>query len=189
MAQRFGECDVPGRRSVHRAQSGGARPPAWLPQPRGRDVRMQSDDVTARAGAIDAPAVIPTTDGRWIVSTVEPGSGEPRKSVMFGSFPAPSRARITWSSRSSRSAGSPRRGSAHTRAWRPPPGSARHHWDVRRLPSARRRGGTVAGRFTGIPAEHAVLQRADGDSRANWPCSARGLTDTVLCTPTFESPT
>jgi Ser/Thr protein kinase RdoA (MazF antagonist) len=39
------------------------------------------------AGAINAPAVIPTADGRWIVGTEEPGRDEPRMSVLFEFVP------------------------------------------------------------------------------------------------------
>ena len=113
------------------------------------------------AGAINAPAVIPTKGGRWIVSTVEPGSAEPRKSVMFefisGTQPTEDHLVGSFEALGEMTA----RMHAHTRTWRPPPGFTRHHWDYEAAfgPAPR------WGRWQDAPgvgaAEHAVLQRAD----------------------------
>jgi len=117
------------------------------------------------AGAINAPAVIPTTNGRWIVSTEEPGSDEPRKSVMFEFVPGvePSEDHLVESFEPLGEMTA--RMHAHTRRWPLPAGFTRHHWDYEAAfgPAPR------WGRWQDAPgvgaAEHVVLQRVDDTLR------------------------
>jgi Ser/Thr protein kinase RdoA (MazF antagonist) len=112
------------------------------------------------AGAINAPAVIPTTDGQWIVSTHEPRSDEPRKSVMFefvsGTRPNEDHLVESFDALGEMTA----RMHAHTRAWPLPKGFTRHHWDYEAAfgPAPR------WGRWQDAPGlgadEHSVLERA-----------------------------
>lgn len=126
------------------------------------------------AGVINAPAVIPTTDGRWIVSTPEPDSDEPRKSVMFefasGTQPNEDHLVESFVALGEMTA----RMHAHTRRWSPPPGFTRHHWDYEAAfgPAPR------WGRWQDAPGlgapEHAVLQRADDRLRRRLAAFGKG---------------
>jgi Ser/Thr protein kinase RdoA (MazF antagonist) len=126
------------------------------------------------AGAINSPAVIPTTDGRWIVSTEEPGSDEPRKSVMFefvpGTQPNQDHLVESFEVRGEMTA----RMHAHTRAWQPPPGFTRHHWDYEAAFGPAPRWGRWQDAPGVGPPEHAVLQRADDTLRRRLAAFGKG---------------
>jgi len=113
------------------------------------------------SGAIDAPAVIPALDGRWIVSTDEPGSDEPRRSVLFEYVPGTQPdgdGLVEWFEPLGEMTARMHR---HTRAWPLPAGFTRHHWDYEGAfgPDPR------WGRWQDAPGvgreEHAILQRVD----------------------------
>ena len=126
------------------------------------------------AGTINAPAVIATTDGRWIVSTPVAGSDEPRKSVMFefvsGTQPEEEHLAESFVALGEMTA----RMHDHTRAWTFPQGFTRHHWDYEAAfgPSPR------WGRWQDAPGlgvrEHAVLQRADDTLRRRLAAFGKG---------------
>jgi Ser/Thr protein kinase RdoA (MazF antagonist) len=117
------------------------------------------------AGAIHAPAVIPTRDGRWIVETPEPDGHEPRLSVLFefvpGVEPNPTDIVAAFEPLGEMTA----RMHRHTRAWPRPAGFERHHWNYE---TAFGRNPTW-GRWQDTPgvgpAEHAVFQRLDDTMR------------------------
>lgn len=126
------------------------------------------------AGAIDAPAVIPTTDGRWIVFTDEPGSAEPRKSVMFEFVPGTQPSEDDLVESFEPLGEMTARMHAHTRAWALPPGFTRHHWDYEAAfgPTPR------WGRWQDAPgvgaAERNILQRIDDTLRRRLAAFGKG---------------
>ena len=126
-------------------------------------VRSELEWMTSlrEAGAILAPRVITTTDGEWIVSTDEPGSDEPRMSVMFELVPGrqPSEDRLVESFEPLGEMTA--RMHAHTRCWPLPPGFTRHHWDYEAAFGPAPRWGRWQDAPGVGPAEHAVLRRVD----------------------------
>ena len=117
------------------------------------------------ANAIHAPAVIPTSDGRWIVETPEPDSDEQRLSVLLEFVPG-----VEPTDHDIVAAFEPlgemtARMHRHTRAWPLPENFERHHWNYETAfgPSP------TWGRWQDTPGvgpdEHAVLQRVDDTLR------------------------
>ena len=126
------------------------------------------------AGAIHAPAVIPTLAGDWIVSTPEPGSDEPRRSVLFeyvsGRQPADEGLVESFEPLGEMTA----RMHRHTRAWALPAGFTRHHWDYEGAFGPDPRWGRWRDAPGVGPAEHAVLQRVDDTLRRRLAAFGKG---------------
>jgi Ser/Thr protein kinase RdoA (MazF antagonist) len=126
------------------------------------------------SGAIHAPAVIPTLAGDWIVSTEEPGSDEPRRSVLFeyvsGSQPADDGLVESFEPLGEMTA----RMHRHTRAWALPAGFTRHHWDYEGAFGPDPRWGRWQDAPGVGPAEHAVLQRVDDTLRRRLAAFGKG---------------
>jgi len=126
------------------------------------------------SGAIHAPAVIPTLDGRWIVSTPEPGTDEPRLSVLFeyvpGGQPDDDGLVESFEPLGEMTA----RMHRHTRAWPLPPGFTRHHWDYEGAFGPAPRWGRWQDAPGVGPSEHALLRRVDDTLRHRLAAFGRG---------------